>query len=75
MTLGQRLQKAREKSGKTQSAIATEVGVRQPTVHAWENDECRPGVDRAVKVSRAYGIGLKHLLDPKTVALLKAAGA
>lgn len=75
MSLGQQLRKARTKQGKTQTAIAKEVGVKQPTVFEWETDECRPGIEKAQAVAAAYGVPLKLLLDKKTLAVLKAAGA
>lgn len=63
MTLGQRLRTARERLGKRQADIAVELGKRQPTVSAWENDEGVPSLRDAKRVAWAYGLQPAELLD------------
>lgn len=65
MTVGERLRKARKKLGKRQLDIAEEVGVKQPTVFAWEADDCLPEAAKIRDVAKAYGIDPIDLL-PKT---------
>lgn len=65
MTVGELLRRARRKRKKTQKDIAAAVGVAQPTVHAWEHDQCLPGAERIRDVAEAYGISPVDLL-PKT---------
>lgn len=62
MTIGERLRKARKRLGKTQTAVATECGVKQPTVHAWEDDQCLPELPKFAKVAASYAIDVDHLM-------------
>lgn len=65
MTVGERLRKAREKLEKTQSQIAGELGLTQPTVHAWEVDRTLPRTEDIRAVAKAYGLKPEQLL-PET---------
>ena len=62
MTLGERLRKARKKLGIRQADIAQAVGVAQPTVHAWESDQCYPETARVREVAKAYDVDPLDLL-------------
>jgi transcriptional regulator with XRE-family HTH domain len=64
VTIGERLRKARAKSGKRQADIAREVGVAQPTVCAWEADTCLPEAAKVRAVAKAYGLEPLKLLPP-----------
>lgn len=67
MTVGERLQKARKRLGKTQAEIASELGCTQPTVHAWETDENLPRTKEVRAVAEAYGLR-PELLLPEAAA-------
>jgi transcriptional regulator with XRE-family HTH domain len=65
MTVGERLRKARKKLGKTQTKVASECDVTQPTVHAWESDQCLPEAGRVRQVAKSYDVDPLDLL-PRT---------
>lgn len=73
MTIGELLRKARKKLKKRQVDIAEEVGVTQPTVFAWEDDQCLPEAAKIRVVAKAYDVNPIDLL-PRT-AKKKAASA
>lgn len=51
-----------EKHGITQEQFAERIGVRQPTVWAWVNDEKRPDLENAAKIARELGISTTDVL-------------
>lgn len=62
MTVGDRLKRAREKLGKTQTDIANELGRTQPTVHAWESGDASPRAKDIRAVAKAYGLRPDQIL-------------
>ena len=45
-TFGDRVAAAREQAGMTQAALAKRLGVRLPTLRAWEDDRSEPRANR-----------------------------
>ena len=61
---GQFLRKAREKSGKTQKKLATEMGgIVQATISAWERGRQLPPPRTLPAIARGYGVDLAELQD------------
>ena len=50
VTLGRRLQKARQETGATQGAQARRFGVTTRTYIRWEQDDCTPGASHLPKI-------------------------
>lgn len=47
----------------TQGALAKRIGVKQPTVSAWESGKTSPSVQTLVDLSRVLGIDLAELTN------------
>ena len=54
-----------EKHGRTQSDLAQELGVTQPTVSDWVNGECAPSLPNLIALSRVTGLSLDQLVGTK----------
>jgi transcriptional regulator with XRE-family HTH domain len=63
MTLGEELQKARERRKKTQAQIADEVGCTQAAVAYWESNKSRPDPGKWRALSAAYGVRIGLFLE------------
>lgn len=61
-TLGDRIAAAREAAGLTQQALADKLGVRPPTIDAWENDRKEPRANRLQTLGGLLGVSLRWLL-------------
>jgi transcriptional regulator with XRE-family HTH domain len=46
----------------TQGEFARAIGVSQPTVSDWINDEIRPSVDNLIAISRLTGMSIDDLV-------------
>jgi SOS-response transcriptional repressor LexA len=66
MTFGKRLREAREKSGKSQEAVADLFGISRASVAQWESgDETRrttPEVDKLARLAKLLNVSLDWLL-------------
>ena len=62
LTFGARLRKARQRLGKSQLAIARELGKTQPTIHGYETDQAHPHLRDVRSVARAYGLRPAQLI-------------
>lgn len=51
-----RLQKAREKCGKTQVQVAKEAGTTEQAYQRYEYGSCEPGVRTAIRIADALGV-------------------
>jgi ribosome-binding protein aMBF1 (putative translation factor) len=60
MTLGERLKKARERRGLTQSALAEKVGCAEFSILRWEKGVTRPLDIYLKKLEKVLGIDLKE---------------
>lgn len=58
-----RLKRYLEESGVTQTELASQVGVKQPTVWEWLHGDSQPSVDNLRKLSSATGLSIDELLS------------
>jgi len=61
-TIGQLMRAARVARGKSQAAIAKELGKTQPTVSEWESDSTLPETRDVRAVAESYGLHPMQLL-------------
>lgn len=61
-SLGARLQRLRTTRGLTQSQIAKQLGVSEPSISAWEQDKARPKAGRMETLAVLLGVELSELL-------------
>lgn len=61
-TFGDRLSGARDAAGLAQRALADQIGVKQSTLDAWENDLREPRANRLQMLSGLLGVSLRWLL-------------
>ena len=62
MTVGNRIQNAREVLGVTQKELAHEVGVQPDTMRAYEADRRRPPYETMMRIAHRTGVDLRYLL-------------
>jgi len=68
-TIGTRLKKLREKSGKMQNQVADAMSEMFGTVinpgmlSLWENDKIMPSLDHARRIAKYYNITLDYLIN------------
>ena len=62
MTLGERIQTCRRRIGLSQEALAEQLGVSRQAVSKWEVDAAQPELDKAVALSKVFGITTDQLL-------------
>src|SRR3546814_15835383 len=48
--------------GITQAELATELGVSEPSISAWETDKARPKVGRVDSLAQLLGVSTRELL-------------
>lgn len=58
--------KEREKSGLSQQAVASKVGVDQSTVCLWETGKTQPRAKLLPKIAELFGCTVDKLLEPDT---------
>ena len=63
MTLGNRLQRLRQRQGLSQDALAEKLGVSRQAVSKWERDEAVPEVEKLLRLSELYGVSLDELVN------------
>jgi transcriptional regulator with XRE-family HTH domain len=61
-TFGRRLQRLRVARELTQGQLATQLGVSEPSISAWELDKARPKAGRMEALSEALGVEVSELL-------------
>ena len=61
-TFGDRLAGARDAAGLSQEDLAGQIGVKQSTLDAWENDLREPRANRLQMLSGLLGVSLRWLL-------------
>lgn len=61
-SFGIRLQRLRTTRGLTQSQIARQLGVSEPSISAWEQDKARPKAGRMEALAVLLGVELSELL-------------
>lgn len=61
-TFGDRLAGAREAAGLTQGELARKLGVKEKTIHAWEDDLSEPRANRLQMLAGLLNVSLMWLL-------------
>lgn len=61
-TFGERLRRLRKARGFTQAELARALGISQPTVAYYENEDGRPGGDLVLKLSETLGASPEEIL-------------
>nr|DAW42952.1 MAG TPA: Repressor protein CI [Caudoviricetes sp.] len=61
-----RIKEAREKRGITQKYVALTLGVKAPSVSAWETGKTLPSAENLAALSELYGVSIDYLMgkDP-----------
>lgn len=59
--LGERIKTFRQRGGKTQDALAGELGVTAQAVSRWENGVCYPDMELIPSLANAFGITIDEL--------------
>lgn len=67
----ERLKELREEKGVTQSEIAFDLGIKQPTYHQWESEKRSPSGETLVKLADYFDVSLDYLLDRKKKEIKK----
>ena len=65
MTLAEKLKKAREQAGYSQSQVAEKLNISRQAVSRWENGRAYPDIDNLVLLSEMYGVSTDELLKDK----------
>ncbi len=68
-TFGDRLAGAREAFGFSQKQLASHIGVKEKTVHAWEDDLSEPRANRLQMLSGVLNVSMRWLLTGEGVGL------
>ncbi len=68
-TFGDRLAGAREAYGFSQKELAQHIGVKEKTVHAWEDDLSEPRANRLQMLSGVLNVSMRWLLTGQGVGL------
>lgn len=61
-SFGARLQRLRTAKGLTQSQVAKQLSVSEPSISAWEQDKARPKAGRMEALSVLFGVDISELL-------------
>lgn len=62
MTLGERLQQLRQRSGLSQEEVAQKLFLTRQSVSKWENGQAEPGVKNLKALARLYGVTVDALV-------------
>ena len=62
MTMGEKIQDLRRRSGMSQDALAEQLGVSRQAVSKWERDEAVPEADKIVSLAKVFHISTDYLL-------------
>ena len=62
MKLSEKICYCRKKSGKSQEALAEQLGVSRQAVSKWERSEASPDTDNLILLARLYNVSLDELL-------------
>ena len=62
MTMGEKIQDLRRRSGMSQDALAEQLGVSRQAVSKWERDEAVPEADKIVGLAKVFHVSTDYLL-------------
>lgn len=72
MSIGNRIQQFRIKSGFTQEQLAEKLGVSRQSISKWEMEQSYPEIDKVVAMSKLFSVETdKILLDDEVIKKLK----
>lgn len=66
MTLGEKIQELRRRSGMSQDTLAEVLDVSRQAVSKWERDEAVPETDKIVRIAKVFSVSTDHLLLEET---------
>jgi transcriptional regulator with XRE-family HTH domain len=67
------LRTARRKADKTQTEVAKEIGVTQPTISDWESGETHPRPEYWLRIADAYAVPVARLKAAAVSRMMTAA--
>lgn len=62
MTLGEKIQDLRRRSGMSQDTLAEKLDVSRQAVSKWERDEAVPETEKVIRIAQVFGVSTDHLL-------------
>ena len=62
MTLGEKIQELRRRSGMSQDTLAETLDVSRQAVSKWERDEAMPETDKIIRIAKAFSVSTDYLL-------------
>ncbi|MBQ7847313.1 MAG: helix-turn-helix transcriptional regulator, partial [Clostridia bacterium] len=65
MTVGEKIQYFRKKSGLSQEELGSKLLVSRQTVSLWEMDKTLPTVDNLLRLKEIFGVSVDELLDTR----------
>ena len=64
--LGERIKELRLRDGRTQDALASELGVTAQAVSRWEKEICYPDMEMIPSIANYFGVSIDEFLDMTT---------
>jgi len=61
MSIGERIQRAREAQSMSRSELAAHLGVSQATINAWETGRISPRPESMQKMAQRFGVDIEWL--------------
>ena len=61
VVLGEQIKELRQRHGRTQEALANELGVTAQAVSRWENGICYPDVELIPSIANFFGVSIDEL--------------
>ena len=61
VTLGKTIKELRQRSGRTQEALASELGVTAQAVSRWEKEICCPDIELIPSIANFFGVSIDEL--------------
>lgn len=62
MTLGEKIQELRRRSGMSQDTLAEVLDVSRQAVSKWERDEAMPETDKIIRIAKVFSVSTDYLL-------------
>lgn len=56
----------RDEKGKTDHAIATEIGISENTLYDWKAERYQPKIDKLMKLADYFGVSIEAFLEGGT---------
>lgn len=66
MTLGEKIQELRRRSGMSQDTLAETLDVSRQAVSKWERDEAMPETDKIIRIAKVFSVSTDYLLLEET---------